>query len=119
EALQHAHEQGIVHRDIKPQNLLLGADDRLHITDFGLARILDAPGLTLTTEIVGTPAYMSPEQLRSGTRIDARADIYALGVTLYELLSHQRPFHAETYERLIHAVLNKEPRSPRKLEPAI
>ncbi|MBI5863579.1 MAG: serine/threonine protein kinase, partial [Planctomycetes bacterium] len=109
----------IVHRDIKPQNLLLGSDDRLHVTDFGLARILDEPGLTLSTEMVGTPAYMPPEQIQSGRRIDARADLYSLGVTFYELLTHERPFVADTYERLIDQVMRKEPRPPRRIDASI
>lgn len=116
DALAHAHSHGIVHRDIKPQNLLLGADDRLHVTDFGLARILDEPGLTRTHEMLGTPAYMAPEQVRSGSKIDARTDVYALGVTLYELLTRERPFKAETYSQLIDCILNKEPRPPRSLD---
>lgn len=116
DALEHAHSHGIVHRDIKPQNLLLGADDRLQVTDFGLARILDEPGLTRTHEMLGTPAYMAPEQVRAGSKIDARTDVYALGVTLYELLTRERPFKAETYSQLIDCILNKEPRAPRALD---
>ncbi len=116
DALAHAHSHGIVHRDIKPQNLLLGADDRLHVTDFGLARILDEPGLTRTHEMLGTPAYMAPEQIRAGSKIDARTDVYALGVTLYELLTRERPFKAETYSQLIDSILNREPRAPRSLD---
>jgi serine/threonine protein kinase len=120
EGLHHAHEQGIVHRDIKPQNLLLGPDDELHITDFGLARILDEPGLTRSSELVGTPAYMAPEQITGGgTAIDRRTDVYALGVTLYEMLTLQRPFQAETYDQTINRILKYEPRPPHKIDPHI
>ncbi len=120
EGLHHAHEQGVVHRDIKPQNLLFGGDDQLHITDFGLARIRDEPGLTLSTEMVGTPAYMAREQIvGGGTGVDRRTDVYALGVTLYEMLTLERPFRGETYEETINQVLNREPRPPRKLDPHI
>jgi serine/threonine protein kinase len=119
EGLHHAHEQGVVHRDIKPQNLMLGRDDELHITDFGLARLLDEPGLTLSTELVGTPAYMAREQITGKQPIDRRTDVYALGVTLYELLTLERPFQGETYEQTINQILNREPRPPRKLDPRI
>ncbi len=119
DGLQHAHDQGIVHRDVKPQNLMLGADDRLHITDFGLARILDEQGLTLSAEMVGTPAYMAPEQIRGGRTVDARADIYSRGVTLYELLTKTRPFSADNYEGLMDQVLRKEPRPPRRFAPSV
>jgi len=120
DGLHHAHQQGVVHRDIKPQNLLLGRDDRLHITDFGLARLLDEPGLTLSTEMVGTPAYMAPEQIAGGGRgIDRRTDVYSLGVTLYELLTQRRPFEADSYERLIHQILHREPPPPRRLDARI
>lgn len=119
EALQHAHDQGIVHRDIKPQNLLIGRDDKLHITDFGLARILDEPGMTRSSEMVGTPAYMAPEQIHSGAKVDQRADIYSLGVTLYEMLTLQRPFQADSYERMIHQVLKREPTPPRRIDPNV
>jgi serine/threonine protein kinase len=120
EGLDHAHEQGVVHRDIKPQNLLLGSDDQLHITDFGLARIRDEPGLTLSTEMVGTPAYMAREQIvGGGAGVDRRTDVYALGVTLYEMLTLERPFRGETYDETINQVLNREPKPPRKLDPHI
>ena len=75
DTLQHAHQQGVTHRDIKPSNLLLSADGRPSITDFGLARMLEQPGMTVTGEFVGTPAYMSPEQVTAGRiRVDHRTD---------------------------------------------
>lgn len=119
DGLNHAHEQNVIHRDIKPQNLLLGPDDRLHITDFGLARLADEPGLTLSSEMVGTPSYMSPEQIsnKGGGMIDRRADIYSLGVTLYEMLTYQRPFRGDTYEQVINQILKRDPRPPRKIDP--
>jgi|GEM_PF-1142275 len=117
DGLDHAHEQGVIHRDIKPQNLMLGADDKLHITDFGLARLLDEPGVTYSTEMVGTPAYMAPEQIsRERGAIDRRTDVYALGVTLYELLTRRRPFEADSYDRLIHAILSRDPSPPRRVD---
>jgi len=120
EGLHHAHEQGVVHRDIKPQNLLLGPDDELHITDFGLARMLDEPGLTRSSEMVGTPAFMAPEQITGpGESIDRRADVYALGVTLYMMLTLQRPFEGQTYEQTINQILKREPRRPRRIDPRI
>ena len=120
EALEHAHQQNILHRDIKPQNLLLGRDDKLHITDFGLARLMDEPGLTMTSEMVGTPAYMSREQITGpSSLVDARTDVYSLGVTLYEALTRQRAFEGQTYEKVIQAVLHDEPRRPRRIDSAI
>lgn len=120
DALHHAHQQGIVHRDVKPQNLLLGRDDRLHVTDFGLARVLDEAGMTMTSEILGTPSYMAPEQI-TGERdaIDARTDVFALGATLYELLTGQRPFAGESYEQVIHAILSRDPSPPRSVAPHV
>ena len=88
EALDHAHEQGVIHRDIKPANLLLDETGRLWITDFGLARLEADAGMTMTGDLVGTLRYMSPEQaLAKRVVVDHRTDIYSLGVTLYELLA--------------------------------
>src|SRR6185369_2478734 len=93
DALHYAHEQGVIHRDLKPSNLLLAPDGRLSVNDFGLARVLEQPGMTLSGEFVGTPAYMSPEQISAGrTDLDHRTDVYSLGATLYELLTLERPF---------------------------
>jgi serine/threonine protein kinase len=120
DALQHAHQQGVTHRDIKPSNLLLSSDGRLSVTDFGLARMLELPGMTVTGEFVGTPAYMSPEQVAAGRiPVDHRTDIYSLGATLYELLTLRRPFSADGRDRLLAMVVHKEPRAPRSIESRI
>jgi hypothetical protein len=116
DALDHAHKQGVVHRDVKPSNLLLSAEGRLSVTDFGLARMLERPGMTLTGEFVGTPAYMSPEQITAGrTPLDHRTDIYSLGASLYELLTLRPPFTGERRDQVLAQILHKEPRPPRKL----
>lgn len=120
DALEHAHRSNVIHRDIKPQNLLLGKDGEFHITDFGLARLLDEPNMTVTGEMLGTPAYMSPEQVDADReRIDARTDIYSLGVTLYELLTGKRPFEGTSREQVIARVRDREPVAPRKHDPHI
>src|SRR5205807_1437452 len=94
EALEHAHQLGVIHRDIKPANLLVDASGRLWITDFGLAHCQSQPGLTMTGDLLGTLRYMSPEQaLAKRITVDARTDIYSLGVTLYELLALQPAYN--------------------------
>ena len=120
DALHHAHQNGVTHRDIKPPNLLLSSDGRLSVTDFGLARMLEQPGMTITGEFVGTPAYMSPEQITAGRiPVDHRTDIYSLGATLYELLTLRPPFRADGRDKLLAMVIQKEPAAPRSIEPKI
>jgi serine/threonine protein kinase len=120
DALHHAHQNGVTHRDIKPPNLLLSSDGRLSVTDFGLARMLEQPGMTITGEFVGTPAYMSPEQITAGRiPVDHRTDIYSLGATLYELLALRPPFRADGRDKLLAMVIQKEPAAPRSIEPKI
>jgi tetratricopeptide (TPR) repeat protein len=116
DALEYAHQQGVIHRDVKPSNLLLSADGRLSINDFGLARMLEEPGMTMTGEFVGTPAYMSPEQITAGrVPVNHRTDIYSLGATLYELLTLQPPFAGKGRDQLLAQVLHKEPKAPRRV----
>src|SRR5690606_14352254 len=94
----HVHKQKIVHRDVKPANILLNDVGRPLLSDFGILKIVDSEesqGLTGTGMVVGTPAYMAPEQIK-GKNIDGRADIYALGVILYELLTGKKPYDAES-----------------------
>ena len=120
DALAYAHQNHVIHRDIKPQNLLLGRDGRLHVTDFGLAHLLSEPHLTTTGQVMGTPLYMSPEQVRLGHgRVDWRTDIYSLGVTLYEVLTGEPPFTGETRDQIIDQVCTAEPRPPRRLDRGI
>lgn len=95
DALEYAHKQGVIHRDIKPSNLIHGTDGRLRVMDFGLAKLLDEPGVTISGDFLGTPRYMSPEQIAAGrVGIDQRTDVYSLGATLYELLALQQWFPA-------------------------
>jgi serine/threonine protein kinase/lipoprotein NlpI len=120
DALDYAHRNGVVHRDIKPSNLLIAPDGRLSLNDFGLARVLEEPGLTMTGEFVGTPAYMSPEQVVAGRApFDHRTDIYSLGATLYELLTLQPPFSAARRDQVIGQIISKDPTPPRRLNKRI
>ena len=108
EALVHAHAHGLVHRDVKPDNVIVRADGSAMLTDFGIARDAELPSVTQTGAFVGTLDYASPEQLR-GVGVDARSDIWATGVILHELLSGEHPFPGATREALAHAILTAEP----------
>jgi len=94
-ALDAAHHAGVVHRDLKPQNIMLDKDGRVYVMDFGIARSLETPGMTQTGALMGTPEYMSPEQAK-GEKVDARSDLFALGIIFYEILTGTSPFKADT-----------------------
>lgn len=119
-ALDHAHlrAQPVLHRDIKPSNIMVGSNERVILTDFGIARLIGDVSLTQAGQMVGTPAYMAPETVQ-GSEADARADVYALGVVLYQMLTGRAPFHAETPLALLHAHVHTPPPPPRTVAPGL
>ena len=114
-ALDAAHTEGVAHRDLKPQNIMLGKDDHVFVTDFGLAKSLgEVDGMTQSGEILGTPRYMAPEQVEA-KHVDARTDIYALGLILYEMVTGDVPFTAESTLQLMYKRAHEIPPAPKAL----
>jgi formylglycine-generating enzyme required for sulfatase activity len=121
EALSYAHGKGIIHRDIKPSNILLDADDNVKVMDFGIARMAEGPGLTMTGTQMGTLVYMSPEQIKDSKHVDERTDIYSLGVSFYEMLTGRPPYDesdSNDFDIRVNIVQNDLP-DPRKIYPHI
>ena len=108
QGLQAAHEKGVVHRDIKSSNLIVTPQGRVKVMDFGLAQLAERSQLTKTATILGTPAYMSPEQARKSAT-DRRTDIWSLGVVIYEMVTGTLPFERERLEAVLYAIGNEEP----------
>ncbi|HEV1995192.1 MAG TPA: serine/threonine-protein kinase [Candidatus Acidoferrum sp.] len=117
-ALQFAHERNVIHRDIKPANLMLTADDTVKVTDFGTAKILQFGTVQQTAHVMGTPSYMSPEQVK-GRAVDGRSDIFSLGVMLYEMVTGEKPFPGQNITTVIYKIVNEDPVPPRQIDPSI
>ena len=117
-ALDYAHSKGIVHRDIKPANIMLSADGTAKIADFGIAKIAAAENLTMTGSIVGTPHYMSPEQVQ-GQAVDGRSDQFSLAVIGYEMLTGEKPYAGEHLTTVVYKIVAEEPVPPHRLNPSL
>ena len=120
EAVQHAHENGVLHRDLKPSNILLDADEQPRVTDFGLARQTtgDTADLTRTGQMLGSPGYAAPEQALGG-KADARTDVYGLGAVLYHLLTSRPPFQGPTLHSIVLQLRENDPLPPHRLNPTV
>ena len=117
DVLDYAHSQGIVHRDVKPANILVGSADLVKVTDFGIAKVLSSQ-MTQTGKVLGTPRYMSPEQI-NGEQVDGRADIFSMGVIAYELLTGQTPFPGHNITSIVLKILNERPKPASDLQPGL
>ena len=116
--LEAAHSEGVVHRDLKPQNIMLDAQGRVYLMDFGLARSMELVGMTRTGALLGTPAYMSPEQAK-GEKVDARTDLFSLGVIFYELVTGTLPYQADTMMATLIKRAKEPPVPPNQVEPSV
>jgi eukaryotic-like serine/threonine-protein kinase len=117
-ALEAAHLEGVIHRDLKPQNIMLDANGRAYVMDFGIARSAHLPGMTQTGALVGTPEYMSPEQAK-GEKLDERSDLFSLGAILYELLTGQSPYHSDTPLATLWKRIQEKAKPANEVDPAI
>ena len=117
-ALQHAHNKGVVHRDIKPHNIMLLQDGTIKVTDFGIARLTDTQTKTMTEQAIGSVHYIAPEQAR-GSKTDGKSDIYSVGVMLYEMITGKLPFDADSAVSVALMQLQSTPRMPREINPEI
>jgi hypothetical protein len=120
QGLAHAHQEGVIHRDVKPSNILVGSGGTVKVTDFGIAKAAFAEGdVTTTGNLLGTAKYLAPEQVHGGGEIDARADLYSAGIVLYEALTGRTPFEAETHLATATMRLTRDPTPPGSLRPGI
>src|SRR4029079_11684384 len=113
DALEYAHAAGVIHRDLKPANLMLSPSGNVKVMDIGIARVQGSEHLTTNGFMVGTPAYMAPEQVR-GEEVDPRMDLYSIAVVLYRMLTRHLPFHGDTAIAMIHSQLNNPPTPPQQ-----
>ncbi|MBL8048857.1 MAG: protein kinase [Chthonomonas sp.] len=114
EGLEFAHRHGVIHRDIKPDNIQLTESGRVKITDFGIARLTFEPNLTMDGQVFGTPSYMSPEQV-TGKEIDCRSDVFSVGILLYEMITGQKPFPGDSIVAITHAIVHAHPARPAQM----
>src|ERR1044071_37158 len=117
-ALDYAHGKGIIHRDIKPANIMITGDGTVEITDFGIAKVTAGEQFTMTGSIVGTPYYMSPEQVQ-GQSVDGRSDQFSLGVIAFEMLTGEKPYTGEHLTTVVYKIVAEEPTPPQRINPSL